>query len=390
MGARRRCCCGGCEVFRDEFNRTGPAVGNGWDELHATGVWGIYDTALLETSGTGEIIHGTEVRQWDDGYGCEYDIHDEAAGNVYRIIFGATSSEAGADCIIAEYEVGELTDPVTYTSAVRIYTRAGGVESLVAEKLIPPQAVDANGGRRFYAWYHNTYDDGSFCVWLGTSAYPSLMVETGLTPPGRYFGVANASGALPIEIDNFTIELATEAMVDGEMSLCFYCTCPCLKYTNDDPDSGELLERAMYPGVLNLNITGGCCEPLFPGADTTGCTDGVNEDIALEFDADYPTVGFNQWVNHSDFVLCGRPFQFRVICDGEGRLSLTMYYVPAGYEGPPPTWFPIPESGAVIITRDSHSCEPIEEVFTLTLMSLSGFPCCAPLSKGEFTITITG
>lgn len=388
MGARRRCCCG-CEAFSDDFDRPGPEVDNNWDEVNDTGEWGIYTNSLMEVTGTGEIIHWPAVREFHDGYGAEYDTHDEVAGNIYRIIFGALTSEAGADCLIAEYEVGELTNPVTYTSAVRIYTRASGVETLVNEKWIPPQATDASGGRRFYAWYHNTYDEGSFCVWLGTSAYPSLIFEYGMTPPGRYFGAANASlNTLSIEIDDYAVELASyEKVGASDPEMCLSCTCPCYKYYNDDPLVGPQLERAIYPGVLSLNITGGCCEPIYPGAPTTGCTDGVNETVSLEFDPDYPTVGSNQWVNHTDFTLCGRPFQFRVVCDGEGRLNLTMYYVPDGYVD---VWFPIPEGGSIILTRISHSCTPIEEVYTLTLLSLSGFPCCGGQTQGSFTITITG
>ena len=386
----RRCCCG-CEVFYDEFNRTGPAVGNNWDEVNANGTWGITDNSLWETSGSGEILHGSRVQLNDDGYGVSYDIYDEVVGNVYRIIFGALTSHAGADCLIAEYEVGELTDPVTSTSAIRIYTRVSGVETLVAEKYIPPQAVDANGGRRFYAWYHNWYDEGTFCVWIGTSTYPSLLVTTGQTIQDRYFGAANATGGeVPINIDNFEIELATYENVNGARQPCFWCTCRCYDYIDDDPENEKIDDKA-YPGVLNLNIAGGCCVPVYEGADTTGCVDGVDEDIALEFDADYPTVGSNQWVNHSDFTLCGYPFQFRLACDATGILVLFIYYKPFG--GSP--WQQIsyvvpPTYGAIVLTRTGHSCTPIMTTWTLTLNSLSGFPCCVGFSKGSFTITITG
>lgn len=67
----RRCCCG-CEVFYDEFNRSGPAVGNNWDETNASGTWGITDNSLWETSGTGEILHASRVQENDDGYGVSY------------------------------------------------------------------------------------------------------------------------------------------------------------------------------------------------------------------------------------------------------------------------------------------------------------------------------
>jgi hypothetical protein len=384
MGARRRCCCG-CEVFYDEFSRSGPAVENDWDETNATGTWGITDTSLWETSGTGEIIHSGRIQENQDGYGVSYDIYDEVAGNVYRIIFGAKASHAGADCLIAEYEVGETIDDdddgqPDYTSAIRIYSRVSSVETLIAEKYIPPAAVDANGGRRFYAWLHNFYDEGTFCVWIGTSAYPSLLVTTGQTIQDRYFGAANATGAEPINIDNFEIELATYENVNGARQPCFWCTCRCLKF-QDDNTLQELLDDQPFPGVLHLRIVGGCAY-------------AVDETIDLEFDADYPTVGANQWVNHSDFTLCGTPFQFRAECSGDGRLTLYMYYTPSGY--PPGTWFPLlycdtsPRCGSVSLMWISHTCTPIEEVYLLTLNSLNGFPCCGPMNTGSFTITLTG
>jgi hypothetical protein len=400
---RRRCCCG-CTIFTDNFDRGGPTqtIGLPWDWANADGEWWIDastqpkypdDSALYEVTGTGEII-GPKAPEWDEGHGVSYDIIDEQVGNRYRIIFGAPEDPGrpgvpplpGCDCIIAEYEVGELTTPPTATSAIRVYSRVGGVETLLKEKLIPPQAVNSQNGRRFYAWHINTHDDGTFCVWIGSSAYPSQVTLTGITPPGLYFGAANRSkDELPIEIDDYTIDLATWETVNGERQPCFACICVCYDYEDDDPDANPTpIARALYPGVLHLRIVGECCTPIPVFWPCGTCPSAVDETIDLEYENDYPTVGYNGWYNHTDLTICGYPFQFRIECDATGILTLGMYYKP--YLGA--AWQEIVQGAAITLELDSHTCEPIYEHWTLTLASLSGFPCCLSCSTGSYEIEI--
>jgi len=258
------------------------------------------------------------------------------------------------------------------------------VETLVAEKSLPPQAVNCQDGRRFYAHWVNTHGDNTFCVWLGSSAYPSLLAVTGLSPPGRYFGIANASGEeLGIQVDDFQLDVLVYEQPSGYVKYCFGCTCVCYDYEDDDPEAA-VIDRQLYPGVLYLRIAGECCEPVYPGAPTTGCPAAVDETIALEFEADWPSVGYNGWYNHADYELCGYPFQFRVECDGTGMLSLSMYYQP--YDGA--EWELIIQGGAITLERLTHTCTPIYELWRLTLASLSGFPCCLGLTKGKYDIEI--
>jgi hypothetical protein len=399
---RRRCCCKRCEVFRDKFDRGGPTqdIGLPWDDVNATGEWWIDastkpkylgDSALYEVTGEGEII-GPDVQYNPDGYGAAFDTVDELPGNRYRIIFGAPEDPdrpgvpplPGCDCLIAEYEVGELTWPVTYTSAVRIYVRANGVETLVKEKWIPPQATNLQNGRRFYAHWLNTHGDKTFCVYIGSSAYPSQVTITGYSPPGLYFGVANRSkDQLPIEIDEYSLEIATWENVDGEDLPCYKCTCVCYDYVDDDP-AKELIARSLYPGVLSVRIRGQCCTPFMTPCDTSACPGYVDETIAVEFENDYPSVSYNGWYNHTAFTLCGYPFQFRVECDQSGMLTLSLYYQP--YPGA--AWQEIVQGGALSLTRLVHTCVPIYERWKLTLRSLSGFPCCLGCTTGEYDIEI--
>lgn len=412
--SRRRCCCG-CQVFYDRFDRPGPTqdIGTPWDWVNAQGEWWITestqpkypdDSALYEVTGTGEII-GPKIPE-NIGYQASYDVIDELPYNVYRIIFGAPEDVGrpgvpplpGGECIIAEYEVGPYIDDdedgqPDYTSCIRVYTRdAAGNETLIKEKYIPPQATNAQNGRRFYAHWINTHDDNTFCAWIGSSAYPSLVAVTGLTPPGRYFGAANASGSedLPIEIDDYELQVLDREGVNAEELPCFACTCVCYDYEGDDPDN-EVIDRQLYPGILHLRFYGECCDPLYPECDTDPCVGPVDISIDLEFENDIlEMIGFNGWHNHTDLTLCGYPFQFRAECDANGILVISMYYKPyVGAEWQQIITLPTPEGGSVNLDMLSHTCTPIAEVWQLTLKSLSGFPCCLGCTTGAFYIVIT-
>lgn len=404
---RRRCCCESCEVFRDRFDRGGPTqdIGHPWDDVNATGEWWIdastqpkypTDSALYEVTGEGEIF-GPEAPEHDEGWSAAFDVIDELPGNRYRILFGAAEDVGrpdvpplpGAECIIVEYEVGEYIDDdedgqPEYTSCVRIYTRTNNVETLVKEKYIPPQATNVQNGRRVYGHYVNTNNDHTFCAWIGTSAYPSLISVVGLVPPGRWFGAANRSkDQLPIEIDDYTIDVMTWENVGGDSLPCYQCTCVCYDYVDDDP-ANEITDRKLYPGVLQLRFYGRCCDPiplLWPCGD---CPAAVDVTIGLEFESDYPTIGYNGWYNHVDLTVCGYPFQFRAECDSSGFLTLSIYYQP--YVDA--EWQLIVQGGAISLEMLSHTCTPIHELWKLTLRSLSGFPCCLGCSTGEYYIEI--
>lgn len=407
---RRRCCCG-CEIFRDSFDRGGPTqdIGQPWDDANAQGEWWIdastqpkypNDSALYEVTGEGEIW-GPLAREHEEGHSAAFDVIDEQPGNRYRIMFGAPEDVGrpdvpplpGADCIIVEYEVGEYVDDdedgqPEFTSAIRIFRREDNVETLVKEKWIPPQAVNVQNGRRLYAHYVNTNNDQTFCAWIGSSVYPSLLTVVGLEPPGLYFGAGNRSkDNLPIEIDDYTIEVMTWETVEGESMPCYACTCVCYDYVDDDPNN-EVIGRALYPGVLQLRIRGQCCEPLYEPCDTSACPGAVDETINLEFENDYPTIGYNGWYNHTDFTMCGYPFQFRAECSATGLLTVSIYYKP--YVGS--DWQQIvlnySPGFSNYMQLDYHSCVPIYEQWTLTLNSLSGFPCCLGCTKGSYTIEI--
>jgi hypothetical protein len=397
-------------VFLDEFNRTGPTqdIGDPWDSTNASGEWWLDtntqptdggDNALFELTGTGEIF-GPEVQQWDDGYSAKFDIIDELVGNVYRILFGAPEDTGrpgvpplpGADCIIVEYEVGELTDPVTNTSALRIYTRADNVETLVREKYFPPQSVNGQNGRTLYGHWLNTNKDNTFCAWISDSAYPSRIITTGISPPGRYFGAANASGSdlLPIEIDNYELEKATWEDVNGERQPCFACTCVCYDYTADDPDTYPTpIDRKLYPGILSLRIAGQCCTPLplWPCGD---CPAAVDETLTLKFeDSIDDFVGYYGWVNREEFEMCGYPFQFRLECDATGILNLAIYYdAGSGWQQISYIESQSPTAGSIVLVFEEHTCTPIYTKWTLYLNSLSGFPCCLSCSTGSYTIEV--
>lgn len=389
----RRCCCG-CTVFVDHFDRTGPTqlIGDPWDHVNATGEWWLDNTSLYEVAGTGEII-GPRIPE-NNGYQASFEIIDERPHNVYRIIFGAPEDVGrplvpplpGCDCIIAEFYVGDYVATGEW-SRIRIYTRAAGVETLVAEKEFPAPSVNWQGGRKFTAHWINTHEDHLFCAFVSHSPYPSLVAVTGLTPPGRYFGAANASGSeeLPIRIDDYELMTLTWETLDGELVPCFACTCVCFDYVDDDPEK-EKTDRKLYPGKLFLRIFGQCCDPLPIFCDLSACPDALDETIELLFTPDYPYVAFNGWVNQDGRLLCGYPFQFRVECDSAGMLTFTMYY--QAYPGA--EWAEIVQGGAISLERLEHSCTPIYELWKLTLSSLSGFPCCLGCTTGEYYIEITG
>jgi hypothetical protein len=404
---RRRCCCSRCEVFRDRFDRGGPRqdIGLSWDWVNANGEWwidgstqGKYagDSALYEVTGDGEMW-GPEAPENDDGYGVAFDVIDELPGNRYRIMFGAPEDPdrpnvpplPGADCFIAEYEVGEYRDgdndgQPDPTSAVRIFSRYNGVETLLKEKWLPPQATNEQNGRRFYAWYHNTHGDGTFCVHIGSSAYPSQVTVTGLSLSGRYNGVGNRSDdQLPIEVDDYTIDIATWTTVEGEELPCYACLCVCYDYIDDDPTK-PLVSRALFPGVFQLRISGRCCTPFMTPCDTDDCPEALDETIGLEWEDDWPSIGFNGWYNHSALELCGYPFQFRLECDQSGYLTLAMYYEPYPGAG----WQLVNQGGSIDLVREEHTCVPMYQLWRLTLRSLSGFPCCIGCTQGEYEIEI--
>ena len=52
---------------------------------------------------------------------------------------------------------------------------------------------------------------------------------------------ANASGSedLPIEIDDYELQVLERQGVDGEELPCFVCTCVCYDYEDDDEDEDD-------------------------------------------------------------------------------------------------------------------------------------------------------
>lgn len=176
--------------------------------------------------------------------------------------------------------------------------------------------------------------------------------------------------------------------LDGELVPCFACTCVCFDYVDDDPTKAKT-DRKLYPGILLLRIYGQCCDPLPMFCDLSTCPDAIDQQFALFFSPDYPYVGFNGWTNNGNeegSLLCGYPFEFRVTCDSDGILTFQMYYKP--YYGA--EFQEIVQGGAITLELEEHSCTPIYERWKLTLMSLSGFPCCLGCTTGEYYIEITG
>lgn len=370
---RRRCCCYTCIVFQDGFERTGPTeeIGGSWNWRDATGEWWLDEGSLWEVSGSGEILgpHAPAA----DGYQASYQIVDEQPHNKYQIIFGAVTDEPGADAIVAEFYVGDW-DGAAENSTITLYERKGGVYTPIASKDFPCPAVDGRGGRRFYV--ANT--QGVVCAWVTHSAYPSHISGIHGGPPGRYFGAGNASGQLAIRIDDYEVQQLHYTDSAGQRSTCFACTCVCLE--ESETEGGSL-----FPGELQLRISGQCCTPFMEPCDLGPCPGAVDDTLTLTFTQDYPSAGMNSWYNHDPYTLCGYPFEFRLECDGSGSLSLGMYWEPYPGSG----WVEIPLSGAILLNHLSHSCSPIREVWQLLLRSLSGFPCCIGCTTGEYAIVVT-
>ena len=385
------CPCCGCAIFADDFDRGGPTqdIGQPWQWATSTGEWWIdgstrpktgNDSALFEVTGTGEMM--LDVQSSDEpgkeGQGISIQTIDEVAHATYRVLLCAETHEVGCDCLIAEFWVGD--NSIYEDSEIRLYSRSGSVETLLDTKAFPCPTSNSQYGRTFYTrWIGD--GDNLFCAWVTHTAHPS-QVTVRTSAPGLYAGLANASGSgIPIEIDDYQ-ELALEQ----NDTPCIACVCVCYEHETWDDCEAPVTVRALYPYSLTLTMKGQCCTPFFTPCDLGGCPSALDLSIELTLHQDYPADGWQTWYNVEELEICGYPFEFRLVCDGCGRLALEICYEPYVGSG----WVQIPLSGAIVLTRLGHTCSPIRDAWHLLLNSLSGFPCCVGCTRGEYEIVITG
>jgi hypothetical protein len=118
---RRRCCCAGCPVFSDDFDRDdSDDLGSDWDER--SGFWSISDSELVESGTTGALVV--------DLKNSTREMHVEALLNVnvgdkHRII---VNYQSDSDYFFAEFE-----SKATKTT-VRLYKRSAGGNALLREQ----------------------------------------------------------------------------------------------------------------------------------------------------------------------------------------------------------------------------------------------------------------
>jgi len=349
----RRCCCTGCLIAEDEFNRDGSDLGLHW--THAPGDWvtvasGPWVNGYAESQLDNAIaIHNTPHSVPDESMHVYMDIINEVnnSGDKYRVIVNAIDKDS--------YHFAEYIRNSTTTSVIRLGISSSGTDTILATKTISSITDPIGEPRRFYC----SIADNEFCASVSHGIHTLVWVEESVIPLGYKAGIG---ADLNCQISYWYFGQHAQTL-----NICPHCLCNC--------------ETEYLPPVLHATLTG------------TGRMSGLSCTIKLEWveiDGNWQgsATCCNQfWDLTFDCPQSGAtpPFdvntaQINVVtgCINSDTTNTGIYYIAPGRR----------------YANETSTCTPISFVFGIFNVTASDFACGCPTlgpaaTAGTYTITVT-
>lgn len=326
----RLCCCGGCPIFTDSFDRADNAsLGSNWTEYSST-AFEIYSNRVRAVDGgiaICNVVHPTP----SGSMVVAIETVDEHSGDIYDILLNVKDHQ--------NYHRARFYRNSGSTSQIELAIVVGGTPTVLKTETILSITGTA---RKFTA----LIADHEFCASVEFGLVSLTYANTTLITGGYYSGIGtpNSSGML---MDNFYFGHHLQTMAG-----CPSCVCQCDNY--------------YVPPRLNLHL-----------GDGTGRMATLNCDIELKWDR------VNQyWEGRS--TCCTVDFHFILNCGAGSWDTFSLFNASISCFTPsvPQTWAP----------TDGH-CNPFWLKFGPFIVPSSDLACVCdghgPFESGSYTIYIT-
>lgn len=348
-GKHNKCCCGGCTIASDEFNRDATDLGAAW--THPASTWKTVPTPPL-ISGYAEVtgspsaiaIHNTS-HPMPHGSGVVYlDIINEVnnSGMKYRAIVNAVDKDS--------YHFAEFIRNGASDSVLRLGISSGGADTILESKVIDTLSSPGSSPRRMYV----NIADNEFCATVSHCIFSFVSTQTPLIATGYKAGMGGDLGA------QFSYwEYLQHHQTKKE---CPSCLCHC--------------EDSYIPPKLSANLVG------------TGRMAGLSCDIEMTWNR---TDG--AWVSATE-TCCNQGWQLKLTCPtgpafdpGTAQLLIVIGCKNSDSINTGPDYLGLGHR----LANSLSTCDPLSLVFGPFNVGFLDFACgCGSSgSPGQYTITVT-
>jgi hypothetical protein len=226
------CCCTGCDIASDEFDRA--SVGSGWTQV--SGSWSISSDRLETSDSDALVIFATD--------------HPEGSSSHHISVLGQVSdTESKIRGIVAydsadDYIFAELMINASDCSEIKFFERVGGSTSQIGDTRKIGLLAAGTDYRLEVCFQDDTYpnDDGEMCVKLSLSddSRSWTFCESSITATGDQVGLGTgtltSSGSASFESFEWNISKKDQ----GSCPDCKGSTCLLLSDTFTRADSTDL------------------------------------------------------------------------------------------------------------------------------------------------------
>ncbi|XZE18823.1 hypothetical protein SH449x_004128 [Pirellulaceae bacterium SH449] len=331
--ATRRCCCGGCEIGRDEFNRAdAPTLGAKWEDYD--NAWTIDNqTALSVADGVARFVITHPVPDESMVVYCETVNEVENSGVAYRVLVNLKDG--------GNYHFAEFIRLGANNSILSIGRVSGGVETVYQSE---PIVGLTNTSRKIVV----KFAAKEMCATV-TNCVLSIVTDDPDVINGGYWSGIESTNDDSITMDNFVFEQHRSTKEE-----CDSCLCKC--------------EGNYIPPVLNASLTG------------TGRMSGLSADIELRWNRVN-----GRWESGTEFH-CNTTWQLIFNCPSDeedgGTASLVIQLGCTNSDG----------LGISARVPSSHSCSSTTWTFGAYYVSSLDFACGCGFdftNDGTYTIIIS-
>lgn len=300
---RRRCCCNGCEIGRDTFDRADNEIlGPKWpDEINGhtaqTGDWDIHDnTAEIQHSSGGIAIFGTREPTPDEAMVAWVNCPDIQVGDIYELILNWKDMST---YFFAQIEATLESPPGVVWITARLGACSGGVRSTLVEVEVGRSFSDPITGLHHILMNALIGEEGLCLLMTGTGPdIPKVWEEASPVGEGYWAGIG-ASGRDNMQLDDFVFWKHFENDPD-----CPHCICKCGSVT--------------VPKKLTATFVD--CTGRMIGAD--GCE--IEIEWQQETVAGLPNPPYSGW--YGTAVCCGGELMVNFQCvEGDDPSEMTCY-----------------------------------------------------------------
>lgn len=309
----RRCCCGGCEIGSDNFDRAdNEDLGPKWpNEIEGntaqTGDWDIHDnTAEIQDSSGGIAVFGTKHPVPNESMVVWANAPDIQEGDIYEIIINWKNM---SNYHFAQIEATSEDPPGVMWITARLGVCSGGVRSTVYEVQVGRSFADSITSLHHIVLNALIGDEGFCLLMSGTGPDVGKIWDTEGPISGGYWAGIAAYGRDYMQMDDFVFWKHFEDLAD-----CPYCVCKCGTIT--------------VPKVLTATIV-----------DCTGrMTEAEGCEIELEWQQEdvggLPDPPFSGWLGLSESCCAGGAILVNYQCaDSDDPTESTCYVVGANTNG---------------------------------------------------------